>query len=341
MRNFARLQLQNDAIVQYAVWGPLASFAVALTVTACLAFTRLARAALDSPNYRSLHVAPIPRLGGVGVLAGIIAGCAAAHASLPAVLWSPLVLLAAISVIDDVRRVPVSIRLTTHFVAAGWVVSWAYPDIGAAASIAAVLATAWMINLYNFMDGSDGLAGGMALFGFAFYGIAAWLAGSPSFAAINFSIAAAAAAFLCFNFPPARIFLGDVGAVPLGFLAAAFGLVGWLEQLWTWWFPPLVFSAFIVDATITLARRALRRERVWEAHFDHYYQRLVRMGWGHRNTAVMEYAVMLVCGVIGLAALRAPPLMQATALASLAIVYLVLACCVDRAWTRFVGAHPR
>jgi UDP-GlcNAc:undecaprenyl-phosphate GlcNAc-1-phosphate transferase len=341
MRNFARVQLQNDAIVQHTVWAPLAAFAVALTVTACLAFTRLARVALDSPNNRSLHAAPIPRSGGIGVLAGIAAGCAASHASIPAMLWSPLALLAAVSLLDDLHRVPVAVRLTAHLIAAGGLAYWTYPDIGALAAIAAALATAWMINLYNFMDGADGLAGGMALFGFVFYGIAAWLAGSTSFAAINFSIAAAAAGFLCLNFPPARIFLGDVGAVPLGFLAAALGLAGWIDQLWTWWFPPLVFSAFIVDATITLARRALRRERVWEAHFDHYYQRLVRMGWGHRNTALMEYSVMLACGAIGLALLDAAPSVQLAALASLALLFAVLARRIDRAWLRFQGAHER
>ncbi|MGZ5140981.1 MAG: MraY family glycosyltransferase [Burkholderiales bacterium] len=327
--------------MQHAVWGPLASFAVALTVTACLAFTRLAQVALDSPNNRSLHVAPIPRLGGIGVLAGIAAGWAASQASVPPVLWFPLVVLAMVSLVDDLRRVPVPVRLAAHLAAAGWLGYWAYPDVGPIGSLIAALATAWMINLYNFMDGSDGLAGGMALFGFTFYGIAAWLDGSPSFAAINFSIAAAGAGFLCLNFTPARIFLGDVGAVPLGFLAAGLGLTGWIQQHWTWWFPALVFSPFIIDATLTLARRALRRERVWEAHFDHYYQRLVRMGWGHRNTALIEYALMTVCGLVAVGVLGAPASIQIAALSTVCLLYLVLAYRVDRAWLLFQRAQQR
>jgi UDP-N-acetylmuramyl pentapeptide phosphotransferase/UDP-N-acetylglucosamine-1-phosphate transferase len=334
-----RVQLQNDAIVQHALWGPLAAFAVALTVTACLAFTRLARVALDAPNNRSLHVAPIPRLGGIGVLAGIAAGWVASQAPIPPVLWLPLVVLATVSLVDDLRRVPVPVRLATHLLAAAWLAYWAYPDVGAVASIIVALATAWMINLYNFMDGSDGLAGGMAFFGFAFYGIAAWLGGSPAFAVINFSVAAAAAGFLCLNFTPARIFLGDVGAVPLGFLAAGLGLTGWMQQHWTWWFPALVFSPFIIDATITLARRALRRERVWEAHFDHYYQRLIRMGWGHRNTALIEYGLMVVCGLVAVGVLGAQPSTQVAALSSICVLYLVLAYRVDRAWMLFQSAQ--
>ena len=90
------------------------------------------------------------------------------------------------------------------------------PGTGSLLAAAATLAIAWMANLYNFMDGSDGLAGGMALIGFSFYGAAAWLAGSAEFALVNFSIAAAAAAFLVFNFHPARIFMGDAGSVPAG-----------------------------------------------------------------------------------------------------------------------------
>jgi UDP-GlcNAc:undecaprenyl-phosphate GlcNAc-1-phosphate transferase len=329
------VQFQNDAVV----WGPLVSFAVALTVTGCLTFTRLARIALDSPNNRSLHVAPIPRLGGIGVLSGITAGCAASHAQIPAELWVPLLFLVGVSLMDDLRSVPIAVRLAVHVSAAASLAYIAYPSVGAPAAIIGGLGCAWMINLYNFMDGSDGLAGGMAMIGFAFYGIAAWLAGDPFFAAINFSIAAAAAAFLCFNFPPARIFLGDAGAVPLGFLAAALGLLGWSQQHWTWWFPPLVFSPFIADATITLARRAWRGERVWQAHFDHYYQRLVRMGWGHRNTAFMEYGLMFVCGLIAVGALRANHSAQIAALIAIGVLYVVLVLCVDRAWSRFESAQ--
>jgi UDP-N-acetylmuramyl pentapeptide phosphotransferase/UDP-N-acetylglucosamine-1-phosphate transferase len=234
---------------------------------------------------------------------------------------------------DDVRGIPALARFAAHLAACGLFVAAVLPaEHGFMTAVAATLAIAWMANLYNFMDGSDGLAGGMALIGFSVYGVAAWLAGSSEFALVNFSIAAAAAAFLIFNFHPARIFLGDAGAVPIGFLAGALGLAGWLQHDWTWWFPVLVFAPFILDASVTLARRLLRRDKVWEAHRDHYYQRLVRLGWGHRRTALAEYALMLAGGVVALAALALPAALQAVLLTGVTAAYVMLMARIDGAW---------
>jgi UDP-N-acetylmuramyl pentapeptide phosphotransferase/UDP-N-acetylglucosamine-1-phosphate transferase len=315
---------------------PLVSFGAALVVLGWLVRSRLARFALDHPNRRSLHHAPTPRVGGIGVLVGVALALATVGADTVPVLGAGLALLATVSLADDMRSIGVAARLTTHLVAAGLLAAAVvYTQMGLAPTIVVALGVAWMINLYNFMDGSDGLAGGMALFGFSFYGLAAWLGGHEAYALLNLSIAASAAAFLCFNFHPARIFLGDIGAVPLGYLAAALGLIGWNRELWPLWFPLLVFSPFIVDASLTLARRAARRERVWEAHFDHYYQRLIRMGWGHRRTALIEYALMLLSGLAALAALAAGTAAQALLFATAVLVYAALAVAVDRAWFRF------
>jgi UDP-N-acetylmuramyl pentapeptide phosphotransferase/UDP-N-acetylglucosamine-1-phosphate transferase len=87
-----------------------------------------------------------------------------------------------------------------------------------------------------------------------------------------------------------------VGAVPLGFLAATFGILGWVKGLWSFWLPLLIFSPFIVDASMTLIKRLFRGERVWQAHREHYYQRIVQGGVGHRNTALLEYLLMLMVG---------------------------------------------
>jgi UDP-N-acetylmuramyl pentapeptide phosphotransferase/UDP-N-acetylglucosamine-1-phosphate transferase len=200
------------------------------------------------------------------------------------------------------------------------------------AFIVFVLAIAWTANLYNFMDGSDGLAGGMTLIGFGAYAIAALSGGAAPLAGLCAAIAAAAAAFLAFNWHPARLFLGDVGSVPLGFLAGALGLAGWSQGLWPLWFPVLVFAPFMGDATLTLLKRALRRERVWEAHRDHYYQRLVRMGFGHRRTAGVEYAAMLGCAGLALLVFREPPVVQAIALAFAAVALAGAAVWVDLRW---------
>jgi UDP-N-acetylmuramyl pentapeptide phosphotransferase/UDP-N-acetylglucosamine-1-phosphate transferase len=193
-----------------------------------------------------------------------------------------------------------------------------------------------MINIYNFMDGSDGLAGGMALFGFGFYGLAAWLAGNIAFASVNLTVAAAALAFLFFNVHPARIFMGDSGSVPLGFLAAGLGITGSLRGYWPVWFSPLVFSPFIVDATVTLARRLLRGEKVWLAHREHYYQRLVRMGCGHRATALLEYGLMLCVGASAVWGIFQREIHQVALLLLWASIYAVLMAVVDSHWTRFL-----
>jgi len=138
-----------------------------------------------------------------------------------------------------------------------------------------LLMIAWTVNLYNFMDGTDGLAGGMAVCGFGIFAVAAWQAGDLPLAQVAVVASAASAAFLIFNFPPANSVLGDVGSVPLGFLAAAIGLEGWINGVWPGWFPLMVFSPFIIDATIPLFKRVFRGARFWKAHRDHYYQRLV------------------------------------------------------------------
>ena len=322
-----------DVIVHPATWAPLTAFAAALFAIGWLARGRLSTLVLDHPNPRSLHEAPMPRTGGLGLHAGAQLALGIIAPNLPAALWIAFTVLLLVSFWDDVRGIPALVRLAAHLAACGlFVAAVLPPEYSVVTAVVATLAIAWMANLYNFMDGSDGLAGGMALIGFSFYGVAAWLAGSAEFALVNFCIAAAAAAFLVFNFHPARIFLGDAGAVPLGFLAGALGLAGWLQRDWTWWFPVLVFAPFIVDASVTLARRLLRRKKVWEAHRDHYYQRLVRLGWGHRRTALSEYALMLASGITALAALALPAALQAVLLAGAAAAYLMLMARIDGAW---------
>ena len=152
-------------------------------------------------------------------------------------------------------------------------------------------------------------------------------------------MAAAAAGFLLHNFHPARIFLGDTGSVTLGFLAAVFGISGCLQRDWTWWFPLLVFSPFIVDASVTLLRRACARAAVWRAHKDHYYQRLVQLGWGHRRTALAEYALMVACSAAALAGLAWTASAQLALLLTAAVVYAVLIGAIQAAWRKFGTVH--
>ncbi len=316
---------------------PLLPAAAAFSITVVVLIVLLrgggGRMALDHPNERSLHSRPIPRGGGVAILTGILCGSAVIDGSVPWAVVGLAGLLGIVSYLDDLRGLPARWRLLAHLAAAGVLCGVYAPSFPSLIWVPiAWLGVAWMTNLYNFMDGSDGLAGGMALFGFAAYALAAALAGGPSFAAINLVVAAAAGGFLIFNFPPAKVFMGDVGSIPLGFLAAALGLAGWTQGLWPAWFPAAIFAPFIADASVTLVRRATRGERVWEAHRSHYYQRLVLAGWSHRDLAVAEYGLMVATATVAILAVHRSPAVQAGLLLVLAGVYLAAALAVDRRW---------
>lgn len=290
------------SLAQAAYSAPVLAFLIVYVALRGL-LSRFARFALDHPNERSLHSVPVPRTGGLAIMVGVAAGWAVGG-GVTWPLWLCGGLLLLVSLLDDVRSLPVAVRLLLHIaVAWGFVAFEVIPDAGIGWMLLAALAVIWLTNLYNFMDGMDGLAGGMSLFGFLFYGLAAWLSGNQEFALINLVISAAASAFLLFNFYPARIFMGDSGSIPLGFFSAALGLLGWRDGLWPLWFPLWVFSPFILDASVTLAKRLWRGEKVWRAHREHYYQCLVQMGWKHSAVARLEYGLMLVAGGSALLAL--------------------------------------
>jgi UDP-N-acetylmuramyl pentapeptide phosphotransferase/UDP-N-acetylglucosamine-1-phosphate transferase len=293
------------------------------------------RLATDIPNDRSLHVKPIPRVGGWG----IVPVCLAAllwHAAQMWIIALAVAVLALMSQIDDRRGLPARVRFAVHFAAVAALLAmypaaapwWLLVGIG--------FLMLWLVNLYNFMDGADGLAGGMALFGFGAYAVAALYGGHASIALTVSAAATAGAAFgfLLLNFHPAKLFLGDAGSIPLGFLAGALGYWGWRSDVWPLWFPALVFSPFIADASVTLLRRLLRGEKFWQAHREHHYQRMVRSGVGHARTAVYWYLVMLAGVMLALWALHRAPWEQWVILAAW---YGVLAFCgaiIDLRWKK-------
>lgn len=297
-----------------------------LTIFFMLRFGRVGP--IDLPNHRSLHQVAVPRSGGIGILGGIVIGFAVVMP--PVIFWIAVGGLAGVSLLDDFRPLPARIRFLTQLVAAGlaaWVLVPA--EWGLVMQVAFVLLMVWMANLYNFMDGSNGLAGGMAVFGFAAYALAALLAGQFDLAVWSACIAAAAGGFLVFNFDPARIFMGDVGSVPLGFLAAALGLQGLQQDVWPAWFPLLVFSVFIVDATVTLLRRGLRREKVWLAHREHFYQRLIQSGWSHRRLALNAYLLMFATAGSACLLIAASPIAQILAIVAWGMAYVLLMRVID------------
>ena len=279
-------------------------FVAALGLMALLLRSRWTERLADHPNERSLHSRAKPRIGGIAIVLATLPVAAWFGGSRLEMVWALALGLSLVSFADDLRSLPISIRISAHVGASAIAVAALVPQFPHAhllIAAALALALAWMTNLYNFMDGSDGLAGGMAVIGFGAYAIAAAQSGATNVALASLAIASGAAAFLVFNFPPARLFMGDAGSIPLGFLAGVLGMHGAVAEIWPSWFPLLVFSPFIVDASVTLARRALAGEAFWRAHRSHSYQRLVLEGWSPRRLALCAYALMIAASASAIA----------------------------------------
>jgi UDP-N-acetylmuramyl pentapeptide phosphotransferase/UDP-N-acetylglucosamine-1-phosphate transferase len=281
----------------------LASWAASGAVLRLLVAWRI----FDEPNQRSSHAVAKPRGGGLAVvpvvlLAWVAAALAAGAAD--ARFWAVVagaLLLGAISWADDLQSRPASLRLGVQIAAVSlglWalapgalVFQGLLPPL--ADRLAAALLWLWFINLFNFMDGIDGITavetvtigGGLAL-------VAALHGQGPASVMPGAALAAAALGFLYWNWAPSRLFLGDVGSVPLGYL------LGWLligAAAGGAWAAALILPLYyLADASWTLARRAWRRERLWRAHREHFYQRAVQRGFGHAAVALR----ILVCNAI-------------------------------------------
>lgn len=323
--------------ILHVVGSALLAFCLCALVLWVLLRTGIAwRLATDIPNERSLHTRPTPRAGGWGIVPVVAVFTAVMAPSLWLVALF-FVLLAALSQIDDRRGLPVGARFGAHVVAVGAVVVLYPAPVPSWVLAVIALLMVWLVNLYNFMDGSDGLAGGMTLLGFGGYAIAALTAERPELelAVASALAGGAAGGFLLFNFHPARIFLGDAGSIPLGFLAGALGYWGWRGGVWPVWFPALIFSPFVADASVTLARRLLRGEKVWQAHREHFYQRMVQMGCGHALTARIWYSFMAAGIILAIAARSLAPVQQWLAVVTWAALLGAAGKYVDSRWRRY------
>lgn len=325
-----------------AFWIPLLIFGVAALVTRGLCSERAWLRIEDHPNERSLHTQPTPRTGGVAILVALIVGllCVWPVYGISGTLSAVVLgcgLVGGISLLDDFRHVPARWRFLVHMIAAVVLVAVAGLGLGELrlpplslslpvwlGGVLTVLAVVWMINLYNFMDGMDGFAAGMAATGFSAMAVMALHGGNAALGLASVSVAAAAGGFLIFNFPKARIFMGDLGSSSLGFLAIAFALWGDRSNAFPLWAAVLVFSPFIVDATVTLMIRLARGARVWEAHRTHAYQRLVQLGWGHRKTVLRAYVLMAACAMSAVVGVGLGTTYQAGVLVAWTVGYIVL-----------------
>lgn len=279
----------------------------AFSVSAFLCYwmvTREKQFLLDHPNERSLHAMPVSRLGGVAIWLGVVCAVLLVRYTLADVVGIYHIMAAAllllIALLDDKRGLHPLLRLMAQGIAAALLVfgeriyvsaewwAWLWPVLG-------LVVLMWCINLYNFMDGMDGFAGAMGAIGFATLSILGFIQGQTAFAMLCVIIAAACAGFLCFNFPPARIFMGDSGSTLLGLAMGTLSIQGWKLGIYPLWMPLLVFSPFCVDATVTLCKRLSKGEKVWLPHRQHYYQRWVLAGYSHRQVVRVNIYLMLVC----------------------------------------------
>jgi Fuc2NAc and GlcNAc transferase len=272
-------------------------------LTAWLLHHSKLRGIVDRPNERSSHTMPTPRGGGLSMV--VVTTCAAILLCATARMPVPLTLVvlvgglsvAAVGFLDDVRSASITLRMSVHIGAA--LLTLCMLDsplrIGIAGALVVVLAITWVLNLFNFMDGIDGLAASEAAFVLFAAGGLALLVGhaSPSQVAPLLIAAAACVGFLAWNWPPASIFMGDVGSGYLGYLIAAFAIASSRSGTLSVYVWLILGGVFIVDATLTLARRLVRGERVHQAHRTHAYQWLARRWGSHARVTIVVIAVNL------------------------------------------------
>lgn len=276
----------------------IASFLIALTGTGLLSRILAERGVIDRPNDRSSHVRATPRGGGIAVIAAVAVGFGiliAAETPVPpdiGLLLGIAFVLASVSWIDDIRGLPAFVRLVAQALCVAvslYLLPLPLPTAldtlpPFAQYLITGLAWLWFINLYNFMDGIDGITGVETLT--ITLGTAAVLgvtSGNHVLIAPALVIAAAMPGFLKWNWPPARIFMGDVGSVTLGYL------LGWLliasSAEGSWIAVVIIPGYYLADATVTLIRRAFRGEKVWKAHRQHAYQQAVQNGMSHGDVS--------------------------------------------------------
>jgi len=322
------------------------AFAVAVIATGLMRRYALQRNLIDVPNLRSSHASPTPRGGGVAIVIAFFAAALllAILGLLDVRLLGTLLIggsaMALVGFFDDRWQLRASVRFGVHLAAALWAVillggvperalgNWGLHGVWIG-GLVAVLALVWITNLFNFMDGLDGIAASEAVF---VSGAGAWLnwyeGGAPGLTAAMACLAAASSGFLRWNWPPARIFMGDVGSGFLGFSLAVLGLAVSQKGIFSIEVWAILGGVFLVDATVTLIRRVVRGDRWFEAHRTHAYQHLARRWKAHRPVTILVM-IINVCWLLPLAILAAKfpsyvPWLLAIALAPL--VAFVIAC---------------
>ena len=290
------------------------------SLTALVRFYAIKKSIFDIPNERSSHSVVTPRGGGLAIAATFVFSLVfmAAFRIVPLNIALALVvggfLVAAIGWLDDKNSVPPGLRLAVHFLAAVWALYWldgfdqmdigfTTVHLGWAGSVIAAFAIVWLINLYNFMDGIDGIAGIEAVSAALGAGLLLFWIGSQGLAWVCMILALAVGGFLIWNWPPARIFMGDVGSGFLGYVFAVLALISEKNASFPLIVWLLLLGVFITDATITLFKRLGRGEKLSQAHRTHVYQLAVQAGYSHKRVTLMVLFINIMLGIAAAAAI--------------------------------------
>ncbi len=279
-----------------------AAFIASFLLTGLIRRLALAWAVVDVPGARSAHEAAIPVGGGVAIVSVFFAGVAIGYwqGQIPLSEYMALLgglLVAVLGLADDIKHLPAWYRIPVQFLSAVWCVFWlgevppiqAGPfmvDHGLLLHILAVMALVWLLNLYNFMDGIDGIAASEVIFVTLMSLLFVINAGDSTLSLSAGILAVAAAGFLCWNWPPAKIFMGDAGSSFIGFTLGVFALLSMIHGTMTVWTWLLLLGVFVVDATVTLFRRALNKQRWYEGHASHAYQHAAKRYKSHSKVTI-------------------------------------------------------
>ena len=321
--------------------------AAALTLAVVYCFSMLAARAdafLDEPNARSSHVHATPRIGGAAIVGGWATGLFVMAAFAGDVLAAKeFFLIGVVGVAaflvgladDRLGLSPFWKFAGQFFVAALFIVFFSALDVAPLPSLGLValgpvwgglLTAFWIVafmNAFNFMDGANGLAAGAAATGLAWFAVFAGLAGSPILAVAALLLACAAAGFLPENLMRGKIFMGDNGSQMLGFLIAAFAVLGadWTEARLSVLVIPVIFLPFIFDVAWTLLSRGMRGQNVLKAHREHIYQLMMRSGFSHASVAVIYMGLVSLCAAAAALMLALPPSLQWLAPLALSLLF--------------------
>lgn len=294
----------------------------------------LRRGHVDQPDARRLHRQPTPRGGGIGIALVLLAvtpwlgGGGLAFAA-------GLVLCAGAGLLDDLRPLPPLAKLALQ-AAGALCLAWTWPLLPGlwgepAGIVLGALGVLVLVNLWNFMDGSNGLAASQAMLAAP---VLALLGPSPATTVLATALAAACLGFLPLNFPRARLFLGDVGSHALGYGLGALALLAAPAAGQAAWLLLLPASAMLLDAGLTLLSRALRRQVLWRAHREHVYQRAVAAGWSHAGVCGLYFAWALAASALALAAAARPSIPPLHVAALVYVIGIIVRALLARSWPR-------